>query len=54
MKGDIAIYPEVVCQNDKETILEQIGLHKIAVCWRLCSDFDVLQGKAIASVGGPG
>lgn len=50
----LAIYSEAVYQNDKETILEQIGPHKIDVCWRLCSDFDVLQGKAIASVGGPG
>lgn len=49
-----AIYSEAVYQNDKETILEQIGPHKIDVCWRLCSDFDVLQGKAVASVSGPG
>lgn len=50
----MVIYPGAVCQNDKETILGQIGPHKIAVCRRLSGDFDVLQGKTISSKGGPG
>lgn len=54
MAGDMVIYPGAVCRNDKATILEQIGPHKITVGWRLCTNFDVLQGKIVTNVGGPG